>query len=115
MHQAQCGLAFVLILTSAFNPAQSAEYTVWGVGNRSYGEWTAAHGGSDYPRLNAQTAWLAGYMSAFNNYGALRSGTPRIDFDGMEAWVTIYCGQNPLDIIATAANQLASELLKRER
>jgi hypothetical protein len=96
-------------------PARSRQYTVWGIGNRTCGAWTAAHDNeSDRLERITQMAWLGGYMSAFNNYGPLRSGAPRIDFDGMEAWITRYCRQYPLDRITRAAAQLAIDLQRRE-
>ena len=64
--------------------------------------------------LATQTAWVQGFISAFNYYGGatapdIASGT---DANGVFAWIDNYCAAHPLDTIATATIALVSELSK---
>ena len=64
--------------------------------------------------IATQTAWIQGFMSAFNYYasesGDVSGGT---DANGVFAWIDSYCAGHPIDIVATAAIALITELSQR--
>ena len=62
-----------------------------------------------------QTAWVNGFLSAFNDYGSAAASDVAncIDANGVFAWIDNYCAAHPLDSTATATIALISELSKR--
>ena len=65
--------------------------------------------------LLAQTAWVQGFLSAFNYYGGATAPNivTGIDANGVFAWIDNFCAGHPLDTIATASVALISELSNR--
>jgi hypothetical protein len=63
----------------------------------------------------AQSAWVTGYVSAFNNYAEHQSGdiSAGTDTDGLFSWIDTYCRSNPLDNLFHASGALIRELEKR--
>jgi hypothetical protein len=83
-----------------------------GLGGSSCGSWTKA---SPVTRSLAQQ-WVVGYLAGLN------SQTPDdldfikgADFDGLMSWIDNYCRAHPIESINTAANELSTELLRRQR
>jgi len=113
-----------LLLTAT--PAMAQSVTLMGLGSSSCGAWTAAKHPvpSSYntaaPDIasaiagSRQVQWLLGYLSGANIWRAgsedALAGTELV---GLEAWVSNYCAQNPLDNIHVAAHALMRELLDR--
>lgn len=101
------------LLTTLLPTAAVAQFTVWGVGNNSCGEWTDAHAGMVTAVTVAEEAWLGGYMTGTDE-AALGPRAPKEDFRGLTGWISNYCHANPLDNLATAASALRLELMKRD-
>ena len=103
----------VLILLST-HLADAKGFTVFGLGNKSCGTWTADHQ-ADNANALLQDSWLGGYVSAYNNYvpAAKNNVASSTDFNGMREWVSNYCSLNPLDRIDTAAQKLLEALRGR--
>jgi hypothetical protein len=117
-------LALLLCLESA---EAKDQWVVRGDGQASCGAWTKAqahrpHIGVDNKLrvtfadmdLASQTAWVSGFLSAFDYYGNGSGNVGNdIDANGILAWIDNYCVAHPLDSIATATIALVSELSKR--
>jgi hypothetical protein len=89
-----------------------ASYVIIGPGRVSCGTWLQ-DSNSKSPLYYAQSAWIAGFVTAFNYYMPL--DTKGADVNGMEAWITGYCSQNPLDNLAKASAALVKELQTRSQ
>src|ERR1700730_675572 len=95
----QCG-SMLLAGSLLFPIAQMAaqEQAVLGQGNVSCGSWLENRTGDDV-QVAARTAWVLGYVTAFNQYGSKPEG----DVSGgksteeMMAWIDNYCRQHPAD------------------
>ncbi len=65
--------------------------------------------------LATQTAWVNGFLSAFNFYGTSKEDIANgIDANGVFAWIDNYCAAHPLDNITRATIALITELSKRQ-
>jgi hypothetical protein len=86
------------------------EYAVLGQGNVSCGSWLNDRKGDD-ARTSNRTAWILGYVTAFNQYGS----KPKGDISGgksteeIMAWIDSYCGQHPRDNLYNASAALVDE------
>jgi hypothetical protein len=87
-----------------------------GEGIISCGRWSADRKNYTQPAFSAtDTAWLLGFISAFNLYmlnvddDVARSSDTR----GMTAWIDNYCAMHPLDSLESAAASLIDELVRR--
>ncbi|MCW3476178.1 hypothetical protein [Limobrevibacterium gyesilva] len=101
-----------------------AEFVLFGNGQSSCGEYVAAADGERYAR-GADTdpnliytsaylkfvAWADGYLSGANKWdaAATRAGA-KSDHAGRQAWLSIYCRNNPLQPYAIALAALRAEL-----
>ncbi|HUE11920.1 MAG TPA: hypothetical protein VMQ54_13305 [Steroidobacteraceae bacterium] len=85
-----------------------------GTGNESCGTWLQNRGSQSYAEAS-QLSWLAGYVTAFNNYAEHQSGniSDGTDADGLFSWVDAYCQANPLDNLFRASGALIRELERR--
>jgi hypothetical protein len=115
--------AFVLFVTNAFAASPKEYYSVLGVGISSCAYWTSVHADAANPEGSTmsvftssnQDSWLQGYITAYNHYVSSDGNVSgNSDFKGLEAWMTSYCQQNPLDNISTAADKLIIELRSRK-
>src|SRR5258708_20048458 len=92
--------------------AQTAakEQAVLGQGNVSCGSWLENRRGDD-AQVSARTAWILGYITAFNQYGSKQQG----DVSGgkgteeMTAWIDDYFRHHPVDNLYWAAPALIDE------
>lgn len=125
-----CILGVFALMLGLDGVAAKDYWTVIGEGQGSCGNWTKAQahrphiGGdammpvtiADIP-LSAQTAWVQGFLSAFNHYGGATAPNivDGIDANGVFAWIDNYCAEHPLDTIASASVALVSERSKRGR
>jgi hypothetical protein len=115
-------VAAFFVVTLAFDRAE-ADYVILGAGTHSCGAWTKEHA-NDSVRANIFDNWVAGYITSHNRW-ALRIekvDAPKksvdiarnIDFDGIVAWITNWCRDNPLESVADATGALILELRKRK-
>lgn len=85
---------------------------VLGQGNIKCDSWLERRGNA--AEAAAATAWLLGYITAFNHYQA----TPRRDVSGgkstedLTAWIDGYCRDNPSNDLYQASTALVQALLK---
>ena len=111
----QCG-SMLLAGSLLFPIAQLAaqEQAVLGQGNVSCGSWLNNDKGDDTQASN-RTAWVLGYVTAFNQYGSKPEG----DVSGgkgteeIMAWIDNYCGQHPSDNLYRASAALVNELRQK--
>jgi hypothetical protein len=117
--------SLVPVLTAAIlclgaNSSAGAELSsVVGVGNKSCGAWTAARR-SQTMLADVYEGWIAGFLTGANS---IISNTEHIDTlaeiiahrdaEGIWAWIDNYCQSYPLDSIATAADKLGAELIRK--
>jgi hypothetical protein len=114
-------VVLVALFMAVAMPAGAADetdyYIIKGEGTKSCGTWIQDRkkGGFEGQVTDlTQTAWLAGYLTAYNLWvpgkADIAEGT---DIAGLMAWIDNYCAQNPLNNIANAANALIYHLRSR--
>jgi hypothetical protein len=94
--------------------AQENEHAVLGQGNVSCASLLNDHKGDD-ARASSRTAWVLGYVTAFNQYGSKPQGDVS-EGKGTEeimAWVEKYCEQHPNDSLYSASAALVREFRQR--
>ncbi len=84
-----------------------ATYNSYGVGNASCGAWTEdkkTEGASYWQKAE----WIFGYLTAYSRWveGPVLGPVGKSDVSGTRAWVDNYCQENPLELVAEAAEQL---------
>ena len=90
------------------------EHAVLGQGNVSCGSWLNDRKGDD-ARASSRTAWVLGYVTAFNQYGSKPEG----DVSGgkgteeIMAWIDNYCGRHPGDNLYRASAALVDEFRQK--
>lgn len=103
----------LLLISFTIAAAASSEASVLIRGAAKCGSWV-----SDRNVGGALTAanefWLLGYLSGLA-VGARLDFMRTADPKSLELWMDNYCRNNPLDSIATGADALATELVKRMR
>jgi hypothetical protein len=106
-------LAASLLLFQTVQMA-AQEQAVLGQGNVSCGSWLENRTGDDV-QVAARTAWVLGYVTAFNHYGSKPEG----DVSGgksteeMMAWIDNYCRQHPADNVYRASAALVDQFRER--
>jgi hypothetical protein len=108
----------VLIVGAGETRAQMV--TVLGVGNKSCGAWIAARRANDATAYTLQ-GWVAGFLSGSNSIIASNPAygidtlkeVAQGDAQGLWTWVDNYCQAHPLNSVATAADALGGELIRR--
>ena len=86
---------------------------VLGQGNISCVSWIESRG-DDNTLAATRTAWVLGFVTAFNQYGSKPEG----DVSGgkgteeIKAWIDKYCGQHPSDNLYRASDALVKEFRK---
>jgi len=92
--------------------AQTAaqEQAVLGQGNVSCGAWLENRKGDD-AQVSARTAWILGYITAFNQYGSKPQGdvSGGKDTEEMAAWIDGYCRHHPADNLYRASTALIDD------
>src|ERR1700732_2184894 len=108
----QCG-SMLLAGSLLFPIAQLAaqEQAVLGQGNVSCGSWLNNGKGDDAQASN-RTAWVLGYVTAFNQYGSKPEGDVSGGKDTEVLMVRIddHCRLHPLDNLYNASDALVDEL-----
>ncbi len=97
-----------LVLTvglQAFGQRKPGEYSVYGVGTGSCGEWVESI--KDERSMFIKSAWVQGFVTATGRYGRLMRVT---DAAAMRGFVTQYCTQHPLETVEEAAANLVNTL-----
>lgn len=96
--------------------ALGATVQVLGHGAKSCGSWLQSRNTQSYNEA-AQTSWVMGFVTAFNNYGEPQPPSGNIsggtDADGLLSWIDAYCQANPLDTVFRASAALIRELQRR--
>ena len=97
----------LLILTTDI---AAQEHAVLGQGNVSCSSWLNDRKGDD-TNASSRTAWVLGYVTAFNQYESKPAG----DVSGgkgteeIMAWIDSYCGQHLSDSLYRASAALVDE------
>ena len=90
------------------------EHAVLGQGNVSCGSWLNDRKGDD-TNASSRTAWVLGYVTAFNQYESKPAGDVS-EGKGTEeimAWIDNYCGRHPGDNLYRASAALVDELRQK--
>ena len=90
------------------------EQAVLGQGNVSCSSWLENHR-SDDVQGSARTAWILGYVTAFNQYGPKpeRDVSEGKNTEEMTAWIDNYCRQHPVDNVYRASAALIDEFRRK--
>ena len=90
------------------------EQAVLGQGNVSCGIWLENRRGDDV-QVATRTAWVLGYITAFNQYGSKPEGdvSGGKDTEELMAWIDNYCRQNPADNLYRASSALVDQFRQR--
>lgn len=103
--------AMLLVLTV---PVPAQELPVLGQGNLSCKSWVERRAG-DALDAATMTAWVLGYITAFNQYVS----APQGDVSGgqetqeLTAWIDDYCRQNPTDNFYNASAALVDKFRQK--
>jgi hypothetical protein len=110
-------LALAILISGA--SGMRAQTTVLGVGNRSCGSWTEARRANNNS-ANIFEGWVAGFLSGSNSIttnsftiDTLKEPSAQGDAQGLWAWIDNYCQAHPLNSVASAADALGGELIRR--
>jgi hypothetical protein len=97
-----------LLLLPARLAAQ--EQGVLGQGNVSCVSWLEK-GQDEDPQVAARTAWVLGYITAFNQYGSKPDGgvSGGTNTHDIIAWIDTYCKQHASDNVYRASAALVDE------
>jgi hypothetical protein len=103
--------SLLFILTA---PITAQEQAVLGQGNVSCSSWLENHR-SDEVQGAARTAWILGYITAFNQYGSKpeRDVSEGKSTKEMMAWVDTYCRNHPADNVYRASAALVAEFRQK--
>ena len=111
IHRAVEVTAVLLALTV---PGAAQELPVLGQGNLSCSSWLERRAG-DALDAATMTAWVLGYITAFNQYVSI----PQDDVSGgqdtkeLTAWIDDYCRQNPTDNFYNASAALVAKFRQK--
>jgi len=102
-----------LAMLGCSSPALAANpVMIVGNGTRSCAEWTSNLTDPTGVTTIAMEAWMGGFITAFNSYGAGRSGDilNGMTSDAVWTWMDHYCRANPQDQLAVAAVAFVKDL-----
>jgi hypothetical protein len=103
---------FSAAILFGFLPSQAtSEEAVLGQGNISCSSWIENRR-DDNPLAATRTAWVLGFITAFNQYGAKpqRDVSGGKDTEVLMARIDDHCKQHPLDNLYKASAALVDEL-----
>lgn len=102
------------VLTSPVSALDSkGNFTILSLGTKSCGEFVANFNAGGQLKLN-NSIWVAGYLTAVNEYVAKVSNIARgTDPEAWDLWIFNYCSAKPLESLGAATSALAAELKKR--
>jgi hypothetical protein len=113
-------LTLAIVIAGAVE-TRARDVTVLGFGNKSCGSWIEARRSSN-ATANSFEGWVAGFLSGSNSVIAsnpalgidiLEKVSAQSDAQGLWAWIDNYCQTHPLNSVATAADALGGELIRR--
>lgn len=90
--------------------AAASPVIVIGPGNESCGRWLEARRADDASMI-AFSAWLAGYLSAVNQYGDVGDILGGKRLEDARLFMDNYCRQYPIRTVKHAADSLISTLM----
>jgi hypothetical protein len=110
MESRRTALVAASLLCALTAQTAAQERAVLGQGNVSCGSWLQNRRGDD-AQVAARTAWILGYITAFNQYGAKPQGdvSGGKDTEEMAAWIDDYCRRHPADNVYRASAALVDE------
>ena len=90
------------------------EQAVLGQGNVSCSSWLENHKSDDVQGV-ARTAWILGYITAFNQYGSKpeRDISEGKNTEEVMVWIDNYCKQHPADNVYRASAALVDEFRQK--
>jgi hypothetical protein len=90
------------------------EQAVLGQGNISCSSWLENHRSDDVQGA-ARTAWILGYITAFNQYGSKPEGdvSEGKNTEEMMAWIANYCRDHPADNVYRASAALVDQFRQK--
>jgi hypothetical protein len=103
-----------LFLLNTQIAAQENEHAVLGQGNVSCGSLRNDRKGDD-AQAPSRTAWVLGYVTAFNEYGSKPQGdiSEGKSTEEIMAWIDKYCAQHPSDNLYSASAALVHEFRQK--
>ena len=110
--RAKAILPAAMLLTLTVQGA-AQDLPVLGQGNLSCNSWAERRAG-DAIDAATMTAWVLGYMTAYNQYGA----DPKVDVsegqhtEELTKWIDEYCHKNPTDSFYSASAALIRKFRK---
>jgi hypothetical protein len=108
-------IAASAVLTFSAQAFAANQVMIVGNGTRSCAEWTSNRNDPTGVTTIAMEAWIGGFITAFNSYGAGRSGDilNGMTSDAVWTWMDHYCRANPRDQLAVAAVAFVKDLSGR--
>jgi hypothetical protein len=109
--KARWALFSAAILFGFLSSQVTAAEAVLGQGNISCVSWVESRG-DDNPLAATRTAWVLGFVTAFNQYGSKPKGdvSGGKDTEALMARIDDHCKQHPLDNLYNASAALVDEL-----
>ena len=102
------GATVVAVATDA-----RGEYSAFGPGNTGCGKLMDAYN-KDALEYAVAKAWVTGYATAIGRWSNTQKSLDDVaEIDGMMLIIRQYCRDNPLDKLATAAEFMAVQVLKK--
>lgn len=99
----------IVILCVSFSAPAWSEYTQYGVGNKSCGEWVSERSSGDW---HSKGQWMLGVVSAVGYYGV--RNLKETDSQAFAVWMDNYCQKNPLEEFGTGVYELVEALAKKK-
>jgi hypothetical protein len=113
-------LALAIFIAGAIE-TRAQSVTTLGFGNKSCSAWIEARRAHN-AAADVFECWVAGFLSGSNSIIAsnpalgidtLKQVSVQGEAQGLWAWIDNYCQANPLNSVATAADALGGELIRR--
>jgi len=103
-----CSLLFPITQIAA------QEQAVLGQGNVSCKAWLNERRGND-AQVSSRTAWILGYVTAFNQYESKPAGdvSAGMGTDEIVAWIDDHCSQHPDDNLYRASATFVDEFRQK--
>jgi len=100
-------LAAIITIAALSQSLAADRYMILGAGAVSCGRWV-----SDIEQRPNMMSWILGFLSGYNVVivGESSNISEGIDAVALERWITNYCRENPLSILANATVELVVEL-----
>ena len=110
-HTALVAGSLLFVLTARI---AAQEQAVLGQGNVSCSSWLENHRSDDVQGAT-RTAWILGYITAFNQYGSKPEGdvSEGQNTEKMMAWIDNYCRDHPADNVYRASAALVDEFRQK--